>query len=40
MSFFSSSFQQSDDKCGSAIDYARESDKKLNDIKVAQDINR
>jgi hypothetical protein len=40
MSFFSSSFQQPDDTCGSEIDYARESDKKLNDIKVAQDINR
>ena len=39
MSFFSLSFQQPDDTCGSAIDYARESDKKLND-KVAQDINR
>jgi hypothetical protein len=40
MSFFLLSFQQPDDTCSSAIDYARESDKKLNDTKVAQDINR
>jgi hypothetical protein len=28
------------DTCGYAIDYARESDKKLNDIKVTQDVDR